>query len=114
LISTPVAFAELECRIIESLQRSIEFSHLTNQYSYRFSREEGAHTFNEVVKSENLRWCCRKFELGRANLSGVRRTYLRRNDFEMQRNADIGLFAKPSGFRLFPVSSRFRSTITLP
>jgi hypothetical protein len=34
----------------------------------------------------------------RANLSGVRRTYLRRSDFEMRRNAEIGLFAEPSWF----------------
>jgi hypothetical protein len=32
----------------------------------------------------------------RANLSGVRRTLVRRSDFEMQRNAEIGLFAEPS------------------
>jgi hypothetical protein len=29
--------------------------------------------------------------LRRANLSGVRRTFVRRSDFEMQRNAEIGL-----------------------
>jgi hypothetical protein len=32
----------------------------------------------------------------RANLSGVRRTYVRRSDFEMQRNAEIGFFTELS------------------
>jgi hypothetical protein len=32
----------------------------------------------------------------RANLSGVKRTYVRRSGFEMQRNAESGLFAEPS------------------
>jgi hypothetical protein len=35
-------------------------------------------------------------KLRRANLSGVRRTHLRRSDFEMQRNAEIGFFAELS------------------
>ncbi|HSM75368.1 MAG TPA: hypothetical protein VK852_12045, partial [Desulfobacterales bacterium] len=38
----------------------------------------------------------KKVKLRRANLSGVRRTYVRRNDFEMQRNAEIGLFTELS------------------
>jgi small-conductance mechanosensitive channel len=37
----------------------------------------------------------------RANLSGVRRTYVRRNDFEMQRNAEIGFFTELSKLKIY-------------
>jgi hypothetical protein len=47
----------------------------------------------------------KKFKLRRANLSGVRRTLARRSDFEMQRNAKIGLFAEPSNIIRYPVWS---------
>jgi DNA-directed RNA polymerase subunit RPC12/RpoP len=51
---------------------------------------------DEPVKSKNPDGFEKSAKLRRANLSGVRRTYLRRSDFEMQRNAEIGLFAEPS------------------
>jgi hypothetical protein len=55
----------------------------------RYSADEG-------VKSQNPDGFEKSAKLRRANLSGVRCTYLRRSDFEMQRNAEIGLFAEPS------------------
>jgi hypothetical protein len=38
----------------------------------------------------------KEFKLRRANLVGVRRAYARRSDFEMQCNAEIGLFTELS------------------
>jgi hypothetical protein len=52
-------------------------------------------TLMNQKKSKSRRFR-KKFNLRRANLSGVRRTYVRRSDFEMQRNAESGLFAEPS------------------
>jgi hypothetical protein len=36
----------------------------------------------------------------------VRRTYVRRSDFEMQRNAEIGLFAEPSFFNFSGIEDK--------
>jgi hypothetical protein len=53
---------------------------------------------DEAVKSQNPDGFAKSPSLRRANLSGVRRNNVRRSDFEMRRNAEIGLFAKPSNF----------------
>jgi hypothetical protein len=55
--------------------------------------------FDEPVKSQNPDSFVKRSSSRCANLSGVGRTYLRRSDFEMQRNAEIGLFTEMSNFR---------------
>jgi hypothetical protein len=47
--------------------------------------------FDEAVKSQKPDGFVERSSSRRVNLSGVRRTYVRRSDFEMQRNAEIGL-----------------------
>jgi hypothetical protein len=59
--------------------------------------EPGAFKVDEAEKSQYLEWWRRKPKLRRANLSGVRPTYVRRSDFEMQRNAEIGLLRRHQG-----------------
>jgi hypothetical protein len=53
-------------------------------------------TFDEPVKSQKRDSFVKRSSSRRANLSGVRRTYVRRSDIEMQRNAEIGLFTELS------------------
>jgi hypothetical protein len=48
------------------------------------------------LKRKNIAGFEKSAKLRRANLSGVRPIYLRRSDFEMQRNAEIGFFAELS------------------
>jgi hypothetical protein len=57
--------------------------------------------FDEPVKSQNPDGFEKSSSSRRANLSGVRHTTVLR-DFEMQRNAEIGLFAEPSKFERKP------------
>jgi hypothetical protein len=51
---------------------------------------------DESVKSQKSDGFVKKPSSRRANLSGVRPTYARRSDFEMQRKAEIGFLVELS------------------
>jgi hypothetical protein len=51
---------------------------------------------DESVKSQKSDSFVKKPSSRRANLSGVRRAYARRSDFEMQRNTEIWFLAELS------------------
>jgi hypothetical protein len=51
--------------------------------------------FDDAVKVENQK-VSKKVQVTVRKSRGVRRTHLRCSDFEMRRNAEIGLFAEPS------------------
>jgi hypothetical protein len=57
----------------------------------------------ETVKTQNPDSFLQRVKLRRANLSGVRRTYVRRSDFEVQRNAESGLLRKWADHGPFPI-----------
>ena len=51
---------------------------------------------DELVKSQNLDGKVKSSSSRRCEFCGMRRTYVRRSEHEMKRNAEIGLFTKPS------------------
>jgi hypothetical protein len=51
---------------------------------------------NEPQKSQNPDGFEKSSKFKARKSRGARRTYVRRSDFEMQCNAEIGLFAEPS------------------
>jgi hypothetical protein len=53
-------------------------------------------TQDESEKSQNPDGFEKSAKFKARKSRGVRRTTVRRSDFEMQRNAEIGLFAEPS------------------
>jgi hypothetical protein len=54
----------------------------------------GGYKIDELIKSHNPDSFFKKSKLRRANRSGVRRTDVRRSDFEMQRNTETGRFTE--------------------
>jgi hypothetical protein len=51
---------------------------------------------DEFVKSQNWDGKVKSSSSRRREFRRMRRTYVRRSEHEMKRNAEIGLFAKPS------------------
>jgi len=52
--------------------------------------------FDELVKNQNWDGMVKSSSSRRREFRGMRRTYVRRSEHEMKRNAEIGLFTKPS------------------
>ena len=50
-------------------------------------------------KKSNLDGLVKSSKSRRANFVIMRRTFRTLDDYEMQHNAEVGLFTKPSGFR---------------
>ena len=53
---------------------------------------------DKLVKSQNWDGNVKSSSSRRREFRGMRRTYVRRSEHEMKRNAEIGLFTKPSNF----------------
>jgi hypothetical protein len=56
----------------------------------------GKINFDKSVKSQNLDGNVKGSSSRRREFRGMRRTFVRRSEHEMKRNAEIGLFTKPS------------------
>jgi hypothetical protein len=55
--------------------------------------------YDELVKSHNRDGKIKSSSSRGREFRGMRRTYVRRSEHEMKRNAEIGLFTKPSNIK---------------